>query len=47
LIIEDLKVCGRGDLQKLLTMRHKYQANGKKTEVVEEKTPVVELDSDA
>jgi len=26
LIIEDLKVCGRSDLSKLLTLRHKYLA---------------------
>lgn len=25
IIIDDIKVCGRSDLSKLLTMRHKYQ----------------------
>lgn len=30
MIIDDLKVCGRSDLSKLLTLRHKYLAQIKK-----------------
>ena len=25
-ILSDIKVCGKGELSKLLTLRHKYQA---------------------
>lgn len=45
-ILDDIKVCGRSDLSKLLTMRHKYQA-ANKPEVKEEVKVVEEVDSDA
>jgi len=43
MIIEDVKVCGRSELQKLLTMRHKYQTYTK-TLNRPEKEAVAELD---
>lgn len=45
-ILDDIKVCGRSDLSKLLTMRHKYQA-ANKPEPKEEVKVVEEVDSDA
>lgn len=45
-----MKVCGRSELQKLLTMRHKFQAHRKpkepKDENAEPKAPKEKLDSD-
>jgi len=42
-IISDIKVCGRGELSKLLTLRHKYQSALKALRVPEEKEPKEEL----
>lgn len=49
LIIEDIKVCGRSDLNKLMTLRHKYQAALKLLKRGDDKEdkPVVELDPEA
>ena len=45
-ILSDIKVCGKGELSKLLMMRHKYQANIKRLSKPEEKD-VVQLDPEA
>jgi hypothetical protein len=43
IIIDDIKVCGRGDLQKLLTMRHKFQTYTKNlNRPVKEEAPEVD-----
>ncbi len=45
-ICGDIRVCGRSELNKLLTLRHKYQAYKKKQNVPEKKEEV-ELDAEA
>lgn len=45
-ICEDIRVCGRSELNKLLTLRHKYQAFKKKQNVPEKKEEI-ELDPEA
>jgi hypothetical protein len=42
--LEDLKVCGRAEMQKLLTLRHKYQATQKR---VPKEDPAKKKDADA
>jgi len=47
LILDDIKVCGRAELQKLLTMRHKFQGGKKpKKEVDTSKPEKEELNSE-
>jgi Domain of unknown function (DUF3381) len=44
LILDDIKVCGRSELQKLLTLRHKYQAHNRRSEKPQEEKVAVDID---
>jgi hypothetical protein len=47
IILEDIKVCGRSELQKLLTLRHKYQSHQRKAEKPQDEKVAEEIDPEA